>query len=154
VSVAWTDLLQGILMVFAVFLALTYMTFDLGGITEINLEFAELDSALVHPTNEGNYTLLYVAGLFLAFFGTILTEQDMLIRIAATRNMRTAKIHIAAAGVDPLRLLLPPGDPGRGHRGGPHRRAGSGWRIPMPPSPRSSPSTSPPAWASSSSWRS
>jgi SSS family transporter len=99
VSVAWTDLLQGILMVFAVFLALTYMTFDLGGITGINLEFAALDSALVHPTNEGNYTLLYVAGLFLAFFGTILTEQDMLIRIAATRNIRTAKIHIAAAGV-------------------------------------------------------
>jgi Na+/proline symporter len=99
VSVAWTDLLQGILMVFAVFLALSYMIFDLGGISAINTEFAALDSALVHPTGQGAYTLLFVGGLFLAFFGTILTEQDMLIRIAATRDVRTAKIHIAAAGV-------------------------------------------------------
>jgi sodium/proline symporter len=43
--------------------------------------------------------LLGIAGTFLAFFGTILTEQDMLIRIAATRDVRTAKIHVAAAGV-------------------------------------------------------
>jgi Na+/proline symporter len=99
VSVAWTDLLQGLLMVFAVAVALTYMAFDLGGITAINLDFAALDSSLVHPTNEGNYTLIYVGAMFLAFFGTILTEQDMLIRIAATRDVRTAKIHIAAAGV-------------------------------------------------------
>ncbi len=99
VSVAWTDLLQGLLMVGAVAVALIYMMTELGGLSGINFQFAALDSSLVHPTGEGQYTLLYVSAMFLAFFGTILTEQDMLIRIAATRDIRTAKIHIAAAGV-------------------------------------------------------
>lgn len=99
VSVAWTDLLQGTLMVCAVLLAMGYMAADLGGIASINEAFGALDSARVHPTGEGAISLLFVAGLFVAFFGTILTEQDMLIRIAATRDVRTAKIHIAAAGV-------------------------------------------------------
>lgn len=99
VSVAWTDLLQGVLMVLAVLVALIYMSFDLGGITQINTQFAALDSALVHPTGEGAFTLLFIAGMLLAFFGTLFTEQDMLIRIAATKDVRTAKIHIAAAGV-------------------------------------------------------
>jgi SSS family transporter len=99
VSVAWTDLLQGVLMVFAVLATLAYMMFDLGGLTSINTQFSALDSSLVHPTREGAYSILFIAGMFLAFFGTLLTEQDMLIRIAATRDVRTAKIHIAVAGV-------------------------------------------------------
>lgn len=99
VSVAWTDLLQGILMVFAVLVALVYISFDLGGLTQISTQFGALDPALVHPTREGAITLLFVAGMLVAFFGTLFTEQDMLIRIAATRDVRTAKIHIAAAGV-------------------------------------------------------
>ena len=99
VSVAWTDLLQGVLMVFAVVVTTVFMFSDLGGLTSINESFAALDSAFVHPTGEGAYTILGISAIFLAFFGTILTEQDMLIRIAATKNVRTAKIHIAAAGV-------------------------------------------------------
>jgi SSS family transporter len=99
VSVAWTDLLQGVLMVFAVLATLAYMMFDLGGLTSINTQFSALDSSLVHPTREGAFPILFIAGMFLAFFGTLLTEQDMLIRIAATRDVRTAKIHIAVAGV-------------------------------------------------------
>jgi len=99
VSVAWTDLLQGVLMVFAVLVALIYMSVDQGGITSINLAFGALDPAFVDPTGLGAISWVATAGLFLAFFGTILTEQDMLIRIAATRDVRTAKIHIAAAGV-------------------------------------------------------
>lgn len=98
-SVAWTDLLQGILMVLAVTVALGYMMGDLGGLASINEQFAELDPARVSPTHGGAYTVIGIAGTFLAFFGTILTEQDMLIRIAATRDVRTAKIHVAAAGV-------------------------------------------------------
>lgn len=99
VSVAWTDLLQGVLMVLAVMVALVFMIGDLGGLTSINEQFAALDPARVSPTHGGTYTILGIAGTFLAFFGTILTEQDMLIRIAATRDVRTAKIHVAAAGV-------------------------------------------------------
>jgi SSS family transporter len=99
VSVAWTDLLQGILMVLAVLVVMVYMVVDLGGLSEINLRFGALDAKFVDPTGAGQYTLVYIASMFLAFFGTILTEQDMLIRIAATRDVRTAKIHIAAAGV-------------------------------------------------------
>ncbi len=98
VSVAWTDLLQGILMVSAVLIALVYMLNDQGGLTAVNASFGALDPALVRPTGRG-MSLVVVAATFLAFFGTILTEQDMLIRIAATRDVRTAKIHIAAAGV-------------------------------------------------------
>lgn len=99
VSVAWTDLLQGILMVLAVVVALGFMMGDLGGLASINEQFASLDPARVSPTHGGTYTIIGIAGTFLAFFGTILTEQDMLIRIAATRDVRTAKIHVAAAGV-------------------------------------------------------
>lgn len=98
VSVAWTDLLQGILMVLAVTVALGFMIGDMGGLTSINEQFAALDPARVSPTHGGTYTVIGIAGTFLAFFGTILTEQDMLIRIAATRDVRTAKIHVAAAG--------------------------------------------------------
>lgn len=99
VSVAWTDLLQGVVMVLSVCMALGYMVYDQGGITAINQNFAALDSALVSPTGGGTLSWLVIGATFLAFFGTIFTEQDMLIRIAATRNVRTAKIHIAAAGV-------------------------------------------------------
>lgn len=99
VSVAWTDLLQGILMVLAVIVALAFMIGDLGGLTSINEQFGALDPARVSPTHGGTYTIIGIAGTFLAFFGTILTEQDMLIRIAATRDVRTAKIHVAGAGV-------------------------------------------------------
>ena len=99
VSVAWTDLLQGILMVAAVIFAFFYMVHDLGGLTSINEGFAALDPARVSPTHGGTYKLVAIAGTFMAFFGTILCEQDMLIRIAATRDVRTAKIHVAAAGL-------------------------------------------------------
>jgi SSS family transporter len=99
VSVAWTDLLQGILMVFAVVVTAIFMFNDLGGLTRINESFAEISPIFVHPTGGGTYTILGISAIFLAFFGTILTEQDMLIRIAATKDVRTAKIHIAAGGV-------------------------------------------------------
>lgn len=99
VSVAYTDLVQGIIMVAALAIVFVYMLFDQGGLTEINLKLAALDSSLVHPTAEGKYTLVFIAASFLAFFGTLLTEQDMLIRIASTKNVRTAKTHIAIAGV-------------------------------------------------------
>jgi sodium/proline symporter len=99
VSVAWTDLLQGILMVSAVIITLIYMTIDMGGITSFNERLTALNASFVDPLAGGKYTLVGVSATFLAFFGTILTEQDMLIRIAATRDVRTAKIHVAAAGV-------------------------------------------------------
>jgi Na+/proline symporter len=99
VSVAWTDLIQGILMIAAVVATFVYMMIDQGGITAVNEALFTLDPARVHPTGLGAISVPATAALFLAFFGTILTEQDMLIRIAATKNVKTAKIHIAAAGV-------------------------------------------------------
>ncbi|XVH33229.1 sodium:solute symporter family protein (plasmid) [Haloferacaceae archaeon DSL9] len=99
VSVAWTDLLQGTLMTAAVLFALGYMLLDLGGFVTINAEFAALDPANVDPMGAGAYTLIGLAATMIAFFGTIFTEQNMIIRIAATRDVRTAKIHLAAAGV-------------------------------------------------------
>ncbi|MFC6716070.1 sodium:solute symporter [Natrialbaceae archaeon GCM10025896] len=99
VSVAWTDLLQGTLMVGAVLLSLGYMMFDLGGFTAINQQFASIDSSYVHPTAEGAYTLIGIAAIIVAFFGTIFTEQNYIVRIAATRDVRAAKLHLAASGV-------------------------------------------------------
>lgn len=99
VSVAWTDLLQGILMVAAVLIALVFMVQDQGGLTAMNEALAAISPSRVSPTAGGAYTLVGIGATFLAFFGTILTEQDMLIRIAACRDVKTAKIHVAGAGV-------------------------------------------------------
>lgn len=98
VSVAYTDLVQGVLMVGSLTIVLVYMIVDQGGLTAINEKLAAVDSSFVHPLAEGRYTLLFVASSFLAFFGTLLTEQDMLIRIASTKNVRIAKSHLAWAG--------------------------------------------------------
>lgn len=99
VSVAWTDLLQGVVMVGAVFLALAYMIFDMGSFTAINQQLASFDSTYVHPTGEGAYTAIGIVATIVAFFGTIFTEQNYIVRIAATKNVRTAKLHLAASGV-------------------------------------------------------
>lgn len=99
VSVAWTDFLQGTLMVGAVVLSLAYMMFDLGGFMTINQQFASLDSSYVHPTGEGAYTLIAIVASIVAFFGTIFTEQNYIVRIAATRDVKAAKLHLAASGV-------------------------------------------------------
>ncbi|WP_273740681.1 sodium:solute symporter family protein [Natrinema soli] len=99
VSVTWTDFLQGTLMVGAVLLSLGYMMFDLGGFTAINQQFATLDSSYVHPTSEGAYTTIGIIATIVAFFGTIFTEQNNIVRIAATKDVKTAKLHLAAAGV-------------------------------------------------------
>lgn len=99
ISVAWTDLLQGTLMVATVAAALAYMVFDLGGLTSINTQFAALASANVAPLGEGTYTLLGVVASIVAFFGTIFTAQNTIIRINATKDIKTAKVHLAAGGV-------------------------------------------------------
>ena len=98
VSVAWTDLLQGTLMVGAVLLALGFMLFDLGGFAAINQQFAALDSSNVRPIGEGG-TVIGIIASIVAFFGTIFTEQNYIVRIAATKDVKTAKIHLAASGV-------------------------------------------------------
>ncbi|RZV06456.1 sodium/proline symporter [Natrinema hispanicum] len=98
VSVAWTDLLQGTLMVGAVLFSLAYMAFDLGGFTTINQQLASVDPSYVLPTGGGAYTVIGIVATIVAFFGTIFTEQNYIVRIAATKDVRAAKIHLAAAG--------------------------------------------------------
>ncbi|WP_266076124.1 sodium:solute symporter family protein [Haladaptatus caseinilyticus] len=99
VSVAWTDLLQGIVMYAMVVLALVYLTFDLGSLTSINTQFAALDAANTAPLGNGVYTVVGIVGSMVAFFGTVFTSQSNIIRINATRDIETAKFHLAAAGV-------------------------------------------------------
>ncbi|MFB6201065.1 MAG: sodium:solute symporter [Halorhabdus sp.] len=99
VSVAWTDLIQGTLMVATVFVALVFMVFDLGGLTAINAQFTQLSAANTAPLGKGAYTVIGVLGSLVAFFGTIFTSQNTIIRINATKDIRTAKFHIAAGGV-------------------------------------------------------
>ncbi|WP_122090979.1 sodium:solute symporter family protein [Halalkalicoccus subterraneus] len=99
VSVAWTDLLQGVLMVGAVLLALVYMIFDIGSFTAVNQQLASFDPTYVDPTAGGTYTIIGIVATIVAFFGTIFTEQNYIVRIAATRDVRTAKLHLAASGV-------------------------------------------------------
>ncbi|MFB6221434.1 MAG: sodium:solute symporter [Halolamina sp.] len=99
ISVAWTDLMQGTIMVGTVALALVFMAFDLGGIGTINAQFAAQDPANVAPLGDGAYTLIGVAGSLVAFFGTIFTSQGTIIRINATKDIKTAKFHLAASGV-------------------------------------------------------
>lgn len=97
VSVAWTDLLQGTLMVGAVLFGFGYMLFDLGGLVAINQQFAALEPTNVQPMSEGG-TIIGIVASIVAFFGTIFTEQNYIVRIAATRDVRAAKIHLAASG--------------------------------------------------------
>lgn len=99
ISVAWTDLMQGTLMVGTVAVALAFMIFDLGGVTQFNTQFAAMGAGNVAPLGDGAYTALGVVGSLVAFFGTIFTAQNNIIRINATKDIRTAKIHLAAGGV-------------------------------------------------------
>lgn len=99
VSVAWTDLVQGTIMVGMVAIAFVYMVFDFGGLTTLNTQFASLNSANVQPLGDGTYTVIGILGTIIAFFGTAFTTQSHMIRINATDSIRTAKLHIAAAGV-------------------------------------------------------
>ncbi|AEN05981.1 sodium:solute symporter [Halolamina sp.] len=99
ISVAWTDLVQGTLMVATVAVALVFMVFDLGGLVSINTQFAAISSANVAPLGEGTYTVLGVLASIVAFFGTIFTAQNTIVRINATKDIKTAKIHLAAGGL-------------------------------------------------------
>ncbi|WP_331235080.1 sodium:solute symporter family protein [Natronorarus salvus] len=99
VSVAWTDLAQGVLMVATVFVAFFYMIYDLGSLTAINEQFAAIDPAFVDPTGDGAFTLTFLLATQLAFFGTIFTVQSIIIRVNATTDVRTAKLHVAWGGV-------------------------------------------------------
>jgi Na+/proline symporter len=95
VSVAWTDLMQGVVMYAMVVLALVY----LGSIGSINAQFAALDAANTAPLGKGVYTVVGIVGSIVAFFGTEFTSQSNIIRINATRDVKTTKFHLAAAGV-------------------------------------------------------
>ena len=98
ISVAWTDLVQGTLMVTTVAIALGFMALDLGGFASINQQFAAIDPANVAPLGDGAYTVLGVVASIVAFFGTIFTSQATIVRINATDSIKTAKIHLAAGG--------------------------------------------------------
>lgn len=65
----------------------------------INTQFTQLSAANTAPLGQGAYTMIGVVGSLVAFFGTIFTSQGTIVRINATRDIRTAKIHLAAAGV-------------------------------------------------------
>lgn len=99
ISVAWTDLMQGTVMVATVALALVFMAFDLGGIAAINTQFAAESAANVAPLGDGAYTIIGMLGSLVAFFGTIFTSQGTIVRINATKDVKTAKFHLAASGV-------------------------------------------------------
>lgn len=99
VSVAWTDLIQGTMMVGLVALATGYLVFDLGGITAINQQFAAMDSANVQPLGDGRYTPVAIVGSILAFFGSIFVSQAMILRVNATKDVETTKFHLAMGGV-------------------------------------------------------
>jgi sodium/proline symporter len=99
VSVAWTDLIQGTVMVTTVLVALVFIIIDQGSLTAINTQFTQLSAANTMPLGDGAYTLLGLAGSLVAFFGTIFTAQGTIIRINATKDIRTAKIHLAFGGL-------------------------------------------------------
>ena len=99
VSVAWTDLIQGTVMVTTVLAALVFIVIDQGSLTAINTQFTQLQAANTMPLGDGAYTLLGLAGSLVAFFGTIFTAQGTIIRINATKDIRTAKIHLAFGGL-------------------------------------------------------
>ncbi|WP_160134677.1 sodium:solute symporter family protein [Halococcus salsus] len=98
VSVAWTDLLQGTVMVALMTLTAAYLVVDLGGFTATNTQFAAIDPQNVTPLG-GQYTLITIVSSILGFFGTIFTGQNVIIRINATKDVETTKFHLAAGGV-------------------------------------------------------
>ncbi|MFC6961773.1 sodium:solute symporter family protein [Halocatena marina] len=99
VSVAWTDLAQGTVMVALMTLTAAYLVVDLGGFTAMNTQFAAIDAANVEPLGGGEYTLITIVSSIVGFFGTIFTGQNVIIRINATKDIETTKFHLAAGGV-------------------------------------------------------
>ena len=97
VSVAWTDLIQGTVMIALMTITAAYLVVDLGGFTAMNSQFAAIDNSNVTPLG-GQYTLVAIASSILGFFGTMFTQQNMIIRINATKDVETTKFHLAAGG--------------------------------------------------------
>ncbi|MHC3439188.1 sodium:solute symporter family protein [Natrialbaceae archaeon A-gly3] len=98
VSVAWTDLVQGTIMVALIVLSTGYLIADLGGITAVNQQFAEINPAAVQPLGGGVYSLVGAIGSILAFFGSIFVSQALILRINATKDVKTTKFHLAVGG--------------------------------------------------------
>ncbi|WP_255359130.1 hypothetical protein [Haladaptatus sp. R4] len=65
----------------------------------MNQQFAAIDPSNVTPLGGGSYTLITIVSSIVAFFGTIFTGQNVIIRINATKDIETTKFHIAAGGV-------------------------------------------------------
>ncbi|WP_276299718.1 sodium:solute symporter family protein [Halorussus lipolyticus] len=98
VSVAWTDLVQGTVMVASVFFVSVYLVTDLGGLASVNTQLANIDPELLTPLRP-DQTIIGVLGTATAFFGTLFTSQSAIIHLNATRDLKTAKSHIAVSGV-------------------------------------------------------
>jgi len=97
-SIAWTDLLQGTLMFVLMICTAGFLLVDLGGFAVMNQQFATMDPAHVNPLGETE-TMLGAAGLMLAFFGSVLTNQTGYILINATEDVKSTKSFLATGGM-------------------------------------------------------
>jgi len=97
-SIAWTDLLQGTLMVVLMVCTAGFLLFDLGGFTAMNEQFAAMDPLHVTPLG-GTRTVIGTAGLTLAFVGSVLTNQTGVILINSTADSRATRSFLATGGL-------------------------------------------------------
>jgi len=97
-SIAWTDLLQGTLLVVLMSCTAGFLLLDLEGFTAMNQQFAAMDPANVQPLGEAQ-TVIGAAGLTLAFVGSILTNQTGFILVNATADSRATRSFLATGGL-------------------------------------------------------
>ena len=75
VSVAWTDLVQGTVMIGGAAPSARLPGLGPGRITGINTSLAAADPAFVDPTSGGKYTIVAIAASFFAFLGRFLPSR-------------------------------------------------------------------------------
>lgn len=85
-SVAWTDFVSALVIVFSLVIALPYIFGDLGGISSYWTDMPE-----THRTLDGGLSPIQLLGYFLPLFLLILADQNMYQRLGASKNEADAR---------------------------------------------------------------
>ena len=108
-SVAWTDVLQGVMMLLCMFLAVWFITQQLGGMTEANAKVAKLKPELFsRQGTKGFFTPKIWFSLMILWFLSVPMFPHMMMRFFTPKKVRSLKISAITYPLVTMSLFLCP----------------------------------------------